>query len=143
MRTLLNKLKIHVNIKSEKKSITIKNLFNAFNSIGKTSKEKDKRVVQRVITTSLVSHHLRKAHLLSKTCLDMNLNCKTFFRALRRRTRVDSPPQNDTWVFSGRLPRVNMKLTENAKDEIQQFWHSNSRVSPNVKDVLMLRIGKK
>ncbi|WP_044909114.1 hypothetical protein, partial [[Clostridium] innocuum] len=53
MRPVLVKLKISVNKKMERNAIVVKNLFNALNSIGKTSREKDKRVSQRVITTSL------------------------------------------------------------------------------------------
>ena len=43
MRPMLSKLKIRVNKKLERNAIIVKNLFNALNSIGKTSKEKDKR----------------------------------------------------------------------------------------------------
>ena len=60
MRPMLSKLKIRVNKKLKKNSIIVNNLFSALNSIEKNSKEKGKRATQRVITTSLVSHHLRK-----------------------------------------------------------------------------------
>ena len=43
MRPMLSKLKIHVNKKLERNAIIVKNLFSALNSIGKNSKEKDKR----------------------------------------------------------------------------------------------------
>ena len=95
MRPMLSKLNICVNKKLEKNAIIVKNLFNALNSIGKNSREKDKRVAQRVITTSLVSHHLRKGRYMRQTCIDLNLNYTTLRRALSRRERIDDPLQND------------------------------------------------
>ena len=64
-------------------------------------------------------------------------------RALSRRERIDDPLQNETWAFGGRLPHSDKKLSDDVKQEITQFWHSSSRVSPNAKDVLKLRIGIK
>lgn len=43
MRSFLNKLKIRMNKKMERNSIIAKNLFDALNSIGKNTKERDKR----------------------------------------------------------------------------------------------------
>ena len=79
---MLSKLKIHVNKKLERNAIIVKNLFSALNSIGKNSREKDKRVARRVITTSLVSHHLRKGRYMRQTCIDLNLNHTILRRAL-------------------------------------------------------------
>ena len=84
MRPMLSKLKICVNKKLERNAIIVKNLFNALNSIGKNSKEKDKRAAQKVNTTSLVSHHLRKGRYMRQTCIDLNLNCTTLRRVLIR-----------------------------------------------------------
>ena len=84
MRPMLSKLKIHVNKKLERNVIIVKNLFSSLNSIGKNSREKDNRATQRVITTSLVSHHLRKGRYLRQTCIDLNLNLTTFRRELSR-----------------------------------------------------------
>ena len=99
MRPMLSKLKIHVNKKMERNAIIMKNLFNALNSIGKNSREKDNRATQRVITTSLVSYHLRKGRYMRQTCIDLNLNHTTLRRALSRRERIDDPLQNETWAF--------------------------------------------
>ena len=68
----------------------------------------------------------------------MNLNHTTLRRSLSRREKIDDPLQNETWAFGGRLPRFDKKLSDDVKEEITQFWHSNSRVSPNAKDVLTL-----
>ena len=68
--------------KLERNAIIVKNLFSALNSIGKNSREKDNRAARRVITTSLVSHHLRKGRYMRQTCIDLNLNCTTLRRAL-------------------------------------------------------------
>ena len=143
MRPLLAKLKIHVHKKTEKNNIIVKNLFNALKSIGKTNKKKDKRAAWRVITTTLVSHQLKKAHFMRQTCIYFDINRKNLDRALERRERIDDPLQNDTWAFVGSLPCVYKKLTNNVKQVIQQFWYDNSRVSPNAKDVLKLRIGNR
>ena len=43
MRPMLSKLKIHVNKKLERNLIVVKNHFSSLNSIGKNSREKDKR----------------------------------------------------------------------------------------------------
>ena len=78
---------------------------------------------------------------MRQTCIDLNLNHSNFRRALSRREKIDDPLQNETWAFGGRLPRFDKKLSDDVKEEITQFWHSNSRVSPNAKNVLKLRIG--
>ena len=62
-------------------------------------------------------------------------------RALSRRERIDDPFQNETRAFGGRLPCFDKKLSDGVKEEIKLFWHSSSRVSPNAKVVLKLRIG--
>ena len=62
-------------------------------------------------------------------------------RALSRQERINDPLQNETWAFGGRLPHSNKKLSDDVKQEITQFWHTSSRVSPNAKDVLRSRIG--
>ena len=131
MRSMLSKLKIHVNKKLERNVIIVKNLFSALNSIGKNSREKDKRASRRVITTSLVSHHLRKGRYMRKTCIDLNLNHTTLRRALSQRERIDDPLQNETWDFGRRLPHFDKNLSNDMKEEIIQFWHSSSQVSPN------------
>ena len=84
MIPMLSKLKICVNKKLERNAIIVKNLFSSLNNIGKNGKEKDKRASQRVITTSLVSHHLRKGRYMRQTCIDLNLNHTTLRRALTR-----------------------------------------------------------
>ena len=110
MRPMLSKLKICVNKKLERNVIIVKNLFSALNSIGKNSREKDKRDAKRVITTSLVSHHLRKGRYMRQTCIDLNLNHTTLGRTLSRREKIDDPLQNETWAFGGRLPCFDKKL---------------------------------
>ena len=82
MRPMLSKLKIRVNKKLERNAVIVKNIFSALNSIEKNSREKDKRASRRVITTSLVSHHLRKGRYMRQTCIDLNLNHTTLRRAL-------------------------------------------------------------
>ena len=96
MRPMLSKLKIHVNKKIERNATIVKNIFSALNSIGKNSREKDKRVYRRVITTFLLSHHLRKGRYMRQTFIKLNLNCTTLRRELTRRERIDDPFQNDT-----------------------------------------------
>jgi len=95
MRPLLKKLMIQVNKVSDRNKIIVRSLFNALNSIGKTSKEKDKRATRRVITTSIVRKQLRKAQLIRQTCVDLSLNRKTLSKALALRSRLDSPLGND------------------------------------------------
>ena len=96
----------------------MKNLFNALNSIGKNSREKDKRAARRVITTSLVSHHLRKGRYMRQYCIELNLNHTSLRREIYRRERIDDPLQNDTLAFVGILPCSNKKLTDDVKQEI-------------------------
>ena len=84
MRPMLSKLKVRVNKKLERNAIIVKNLFSALNSIGKNSREKDNKAARRVITISLVSHHLRKGRYMRETCIDLNLNRTTLRRALSR-----------------------------------------------------------
>ena len=117
MRPILSKLKICVNKKLERNVIIVKNLFSALNSIGINSREKDKRVAQRVITTSLVSHHFRKGRYMRQNCIDLNLNCTTLKRELSRQERIDDPFQNEAWAFGGRLPHFDKKLSNDVKEK--------------------------
>ena len=94
----------------------LKNLFSALNSIGKNTREKDNRAAPRVITTSLVSHHLRKGRYMRQTCIDLNLNNTALKRALSRRERIDDPIQNETWAFGGRLSCFDKKLSNDVKE---------------------------
>ena len=121
MRPILSKLKIRVNKKLERNAIIVKNLFSALNSIGKNSREKDNKATRRVITTSLVSHHLRKGRYMRQTCIDLNINHTTLRRALSRREKIDDPLQNEIWAFGGRLPRIDKKLSDDVKEDITQF----------------------
>ena len=116
MRPMLSKLKIRVNKKLERNVIIVKKIFSALNSIGKNSREKDNRVAGRVITTSLVSHHLRKGRYMRQTCIELNLNHTTLGRELSRRERIDDPLQNETWAFGGRLPCFDKKLSDDVKE---------------------------
>ena len=77
---------------------------------------------------------------MRQTCIELNLNHTTLRRSLSRWERIDDPLQNETWDFGGILPYFDNKLSDDMKEEITQFWH-NSRVSPNAKDMLKLRIG--
>ena len=126
MRPMIFKLKISINKKLEINAIIVKNIFSAINSIGKNSREKDNRATQRVITTSLVSHHMRKGRYMRQTCIDFDLNCTTLRRVLSRREKIDDPLQNETWGFGGRLPCFDKNLSDDVKEEITQFWHSSS-----------------
>ena len=107
--------------------------FSSLNRIVKNSREKDKRADQKVITTSLVSHHLRKGRYMRQTCIYLNLNCTTLRRALSRWEIIDYPLQNETWAFGRGLPHFDKKLSDDVKEEIIQSWHSSSSVSPNAK----------
>ena len=118
---MLSKLKICVNKKIERNSIIVKKIFSALNSIGKNSREKDKRAAWRVIKTSLVSHHLRNGRYMIQNCIDLNLNRITLRRALSRWEKIDDPLQNETWAFGGRLPYFDKKQSNDVKEEITQF----------------------
>ena len=71
------------------------------------------------------------------------MNHKTLKRAVKRRVNFECDPANILWTSSGRLLRCDMKLTSEVKSLIEIFWHDNTRVSPNSRDVLKLRIGSK
>lgn len=73
----------------------------------------------------------------------LNIHRKNLSRAVKRRVNFESDLANNLWTFSGRLPRFDMKLTGEVKNLIEKFWHDNTRVSPNVRDVLKLRVGSK
>ena len=96
----------------------MKNLFSALNSIGKNIREKDKRTSRRIITTSFVSHHLRKGRYIRQNCTDLNLNHTILRRVVTRHERIDDSFQNDSWAFGGRLPRFDKKLIDDVKQEI-------------------------
>ena len=71
------------------------------------------------------------------------MNRKTLERAIRRRVNFECDPTNILWTSSGRLLRCDMKLTGEVKSLVETFWHDNTRVSPNSRDVLKLRVGSK
>ena len=71
------------------------------------------------------------------------MNCKTLERVVKRRVNFECNPTNISWTSSGRLPRCDMKLTSEVKSLVKKIWHDNTRVSPNSRDVLKLRVGSK
>ena len=71
------------------------------------------------------------------------MNHKTLERAVKRRVNFECDPTNILWTSSDRLPRCDIKLTSEVKSLVEIFWHDNTRVSPNSRDVLKLRIGSK
>ena len=112
--------------KMETNSIVVKNLFNALSSIGKNSREKDKRAAWRVITTSLVIHHLRKGRYMRQNCIDLNLNHTTLRRALSQWERIDDPLQNETSAFVVQ----STKLGIGGMDKTPSCLHSSSCQGP-------------
>ena len=71
------------------------------------------------------------------------MNRKTLERVVKRRVNFECDPTDILWTFSGRFPRCDMKLSSEVKSLVENFWHDNTRVSPNSRDVLKLRVGSK
>ena len=66
---------------------------------------------------------------------------KILERVVKRRVNFECDPTNILWVSSSRFLRCDMKLTSEVKSLVENFWHDNTRVSPNSRDVLKLRVG--
>ena len=98
-------------------------------------------MAQRAITTTLVNKSTTEKRLISNISGYLNVNRKTLERAVKRRVNFECDPANIFWTSSGRLPRCDMKLTIEVKCLVEFFWHNNTRVSPNSRDVLKLRVG--
>ena len=81
--------------------------------------------------------------MISNTSGYLNVNHKTLERAIKRRVNFECDLANFLWTSSDRLPRCNMKLTSEVKSLVEFFWHDNTRVSPNSRDFLKLRVGSK
>lgn len=145
IRKVMKKLGIFVKPKKKDDSVeqVISSVANAIESIGKKSQSKDKNVARLAITTALVNKSTPNKRMLSKISKYIKLNPKTLIRATKRRESIEKDPINHCWSFSGRLPRSDMKLTNKIKYLIEKYWHDNRRVSPNIRDVLKLRVGSK
>ena len=48
--------------------------------------------------------------MLSKISKCIKVNPKTLIRVAKRRESIEKDPINQCWIFSGRLPRSDMKL---------------------------------
>ena len=66
----------------------------------------------------------------------LNIHRKTLQRAMKRRKSIEIDPINQCWIFSGRLPRFDRKLTNEIKYVIEKYYHDHTQVSPNIKDIL-------
>ena len=113
------------------------------NVIRKRSHSKDKNAARREIEIALVNKSTTNKRLISNICGYLNVNCKTLERAIKRRVDFEGNLTNSLWTSSGRLPRFDMKLTSEVKIFVEKFWHDITRVSPNSRDVLKLRLDQK
>ena len=139
----MRKLEMYAKPKNKNDSLkqVVSTVASAFYVIGKRSRSKDKNVARRAITTALVNKSTTDKRLISNISEYLNVNHKTLERAVKGRVNFECDPTNILWTSSGRLPRCDMKLTSEVKNLVENFWHDNTRVSPNSRDVLILRVG--
>ena len=116
---------------------------SAIQSIGKNSRSKDKNVARRAITTTIFNKATLNKRMVNNISEVLKIHPKTFLRVAKRRESIENYPINQCWSFSGRLPRFDMKLNVEIKSLIKKYWHDNTRVSSNARDVLKLRVGSK
>ena len=126
--------------KNESLKQVVSTVASAFDVIGKISHSKDKNAARRAITTALVNKSTTNKRLISNISGYLNVNHKTLERVVKRRVDFECDPANSLWTSSGRLSRSDMKLTSEVKSLAAKIWHDNTRVSPNSRDVLKLRI---
>lgn len=145
MRKVMKKIGIYAKPKRKDESYkqVVSTVASAIDSIGKTSRSKDKNAARRVITTAIVDKMIVSKRMLSDISGYLNLHHRTLSRAAKRRDTIEIDPLNHCWSFSGRLQRSDMKLNDETKQLIAKFWHDNTRVSSNARDVLKLRVGSK
>jgi hypothetical protein len=139
--------KLGIFVKPKKKDDLVEQVLssvsNAIDSIGNKILSKYKKVTRCAITIALVNKSTSNKRMLCNISKYIKLNPKTLIRDAKRRESIEKDPINHFWIFSGRLPKSDMKLTNEIKYLNKKYWHDNTRVSPNIRDVLKLRVGSK
>ena len=134
-------------VKPKRKDQSLKHVMStvasAIQSIGKNSRSKDKNTARRAINTAIVNKTTLNKIMVSNISEVLKMHPKTLLRAAKRRESIENDPINQCWSFSGRLPRSDIKLNVEIKSLIEKYWHDNTRVSSNARDVLKLRVGSK
>ena len=108
-------------------------------SIRKKSQFKDRNATRQAITIALVNRSTTKKKIIGNISGYLNIHITTLQRAMKRRKSIKIDPLNQCWIFSGRLPRSDRKLTNEIKYIIEKYWHDHTRVSLDIKDVLKER----
>jgi hypothetical protein len=99
----------------------VRHLVDDFQRIGNKSRSKDHNAARRIFPQSIVSKIIRKHHFLQQTSHLMKCNVKTLRKYYHRRDSLDIGGPIDLQVFTGRLPRYNMKLIGGVKGLVQDF----------------------
>ena len=76
--------------------------------------------------------------MLSHTCKIFKLERKNLQKYYFIREKLENPCQKDRQAFVGRLPHLDVKLTDVVKELVQLFWPDNTIPSSNQRYVLKL-----
>ena len=139
MWKVMKRLGMYAKPKNKNESLkqVVSTISSCFDVIRKRSHSKDKNATWREITTALVNKSIIDKRLISNISGYLNVNHKTLERVVKRRVNFECGIVNSLWTCSGRLPRFDMKLTNEVESFVEFFWHDNTRVSPNLRDVLV------
>ena len=85
---------------------------------------------------------------MTKTCMvrkkskSLRISRTTLVKALVRWEKIENSNETSFWSFQGRLPCKDKVIVDALRTLIENFWHENTRASPNQKDVIKRRIWK-
>lgn len=102
-RPTMKTLGLRTSKANNEKSI-VKNLINAYQSIGPTSRTKDGNTIRSVIASAIVSKSAKKYCLIRKTSSALKISRKTLLKTLGCCERIEDTNNNELWSFSDRLP---------------------------------------
>ena len=111
MTIVRKNLRIKMINNSEPSSHVVRILVDAFSTIGKKSRSKDRNPARRVLSQSIVNKSTRALRLLKPTSKLVGLDIKALCRYCSRREQLESS-QTNFWAFIGRFSHSDMNLID-------------------------------
>ena len=92
-------------------------------------------VARKSILTGVVAKNTVNSPLLSTTTRMLKKSRKFLWKHKNIRVQLDEDDEFACWGVIYRKPYQD-RLIDNVRDRVKYFWHLNSRVLPNEKDVV-------
>jgi len=116
------------------KENVLENITSAIKTI-EQSRKKDTSVACTVIQTTIISSSTRNKCLTKQMAKIIRTLPKTLYKHNKFQLKIDANDELACWSIICSQPYKD-RLGENVKDMVREYWVTNSRVSPNVRDLI-------